>query len=177
MRLAPLGTAPAVGAAVLTLGLAAYPVPMVHGVLRTTLGVLGLGAVGLLLGGLLARRSGLLAWSVGLLGVSAAVAMLAGSVPVERTAPVWGAGLLLAAELTWWALDRADLPHKPPGLAQRRSLLLVVMAVAGAVLAVLITLVGDAAGAAAGTEVRVLGVGAVVMVAWILAVLARRAGR
>jgi hypothetical protein len=161
---------------VLALGLAAYPVLVVHGVLRTTLGVLGLGAVGLLLGGLAARAGGPLPWSIGLLGVSAAVAMLAGGASVERVAPVWGPGLLLAAELAWWALDRAYLPREPAGVARRRALLLVAMAVAGVTLALLVILAGGLAGAASGLDVRVLGVGAAVMVAWTLAVLARRAG-
>jgi hypothetical protein len=149
---------------------------VVHGVLRTTLAVLGLGAVGLLLGGLLARMAGPLPWSIGLLGISAAVAMLAGGASVERVAPVWGPGLLLAAELAWWALDRAYLPREPTSVARRRATLVVTMAAAAAVLALLVILAGGLTGAASGLDVRVLGVGATVMVAWTLAVLARRAG-
>ena len=160
----------------LALGLAAYPAAAVHGPLRTTLEVLGLGAVGLLLGGLLARVAGPLPWSIGLLGISATVAMLAGGAPFERMAPLYGPGLLLAAELAWWALDRAYLPREPTGVARRRALLVVIMAVAAAVLALLVILAGGLTGAASGLDMRVLGVGAAVMVAWTLAVLARRAG-
>jgi hypothetical protein len=144
--------------------------------LRTTLAVLGLGAVGLLLGALVARTAAPLPWSIGLLGISAAVAMLAGGAPVERVVPLYGPGLLLAAELAYWTVDRARFPSEPLGLARRRALLLVTMAAAGALLALLVTLAAGLAEAAAGLEVRVLGVGATVMVAWIVAVLARRAG-
>jgi hypothetical protein len=161
---------------VLALGLAAYPAVAVHGPLRATLWVLGLGAVGLLLGGLLVRAAGPLPWSIGLLGVSAAAAMLAGGAPVERLAPLYGPGMLLAAELAWWAMDRAHLPREPAGVARRRVLLLVAMAVAAAILAWLVTLAGGLTGAASGLDVGVLGVGAAVMVAWTLAVLARWAG-
>jgi len=68
---------------VLTLGLAAYLAAAVPGPLRTTRGGLGLAAVALLLGGLVARAPGALPWSIGLLGISAAVAMLAGATSVE----------------------------------------------------------------------------------------------
>lgn len=161
---------------VLELGLAAYPVLVVHGVLRTALAMLGLGAVGLLLGGLLARTTGPLPWSIGLLAISAAVAMLARGISVERLAPVWGPGLLLAGELAWWAVDRASLPREPAGVARHRVLLVVTMTVAAAVLTLLVISAGGLTGAASGLDVRVLGVGAVVMVAWTLAVLTRRAG-
>lgn len=161
---------------VLTLGLAAYLAAAVPGPLRTTRGVLGLAAVALLLGGLVTRAPGALPWSIGLLAISTAVAVMADGISVERMVPLLGPGLLLAAELAWWALDRGHLPREPAGVARRRSLLLVTMAVAGAVLAVLVTLAGDLASAAAGLEVRVLGVSAAVVVAWVLAVLARRPG-
>jgi hypothetical protein len=161
---------------VLALGLAAWPAVAVHGPLRTTLGMVGVGAVGLLLGGLAARAGGPLAWSIGLLGVSAAAAMLAGGAPVERVAPVWGPALLLAAELAWWALDRTYLPRDPAGVARRRATLVVTMAAAAAILALLVILAGGLTGAASGLDVRVLGAAAAVMVAWTLAVLARRAG-
>ncbi len=160
----------------LTLGLAAYPVETVHGALRTMLGLLGVGAAGVLLVGLLARSVAPLPWSIGLLGISAAVAMLAGGGPVERAAPLYGPGLLLAAELAYWAVDRARVPGEPVGVARRRALLLVAMAAATGLLALLVTLAGGLAGAATGWEIRALGVGAAVMVTWIVAVLARRAG-
>jgi hypothetical protein len=176
LTLTPLATAPAAGALVLALGLAGYPAATVHGALRALLGALGLCAVGLLLGGMLARRAGALSWSVGLLGIAAAVAMLVGGAPVERVAPLYGPGLLLAAELAWWAVDRARFPSEPPGVVRRRAVLLVTMAAAAAVLALLVTLAAGLAGAAAGLEVRVLGTFAAVMVAWILAGLARRTG-
>jgi purine catabolism regulator len=47
---------------------------------------------------------------------------------------------------------------------------------AAAALALLVTLAGGFAGAATGSEIRALGVGAAVMVTWIVAVLARRVG-
>ncbi len=50
------------------------------------------------------------------------------------------------------------------------------MAAATGLLALLVTLAGGLAGAATGWEIRALGVGAAVMVTWIVAVLARRAG-
>ena len=43
-------------------------------------------------------------------------------------------------------------------------------------LALLVTLAGGFAGAATGSEIRALGVGAAIMVTWIVAVLARRVG-
>jgi len=165
-----------VGAIVLTFGLAAYPAGTVHGALRTLLGLLGVGAAGLLVVGLLARSTAPLPWSIGLLGISAAVAMLAGGGPVERAALLYGPGLLLAAELAYWAVDRARVPGEPVGVARRRALLLVAMAAATGLLALLVTLAGGLAGAATGWEIRALGVGAAVMVTWIVAVLARRAG-
>jgi hypothetical protein len=160
---------------VLTLGLAAYPAGTVHGALRTVLGLLGVGAAGVLVVGLLARSTAPLPWSIGLLGISAAVAMLAGGGPVERAAPLYGPGLLLAAELAYWVVDRARVPGEPVGVARRRALLLVAMAVAAGLLALLVTLAGGLAEAVTGSEIRALGVGAAVMVTWILAVLARRA--
>lgn len=64
------------------------------------------------------------------------------------------------------------------GLVARsaKPLLLVTLAAAAAVLALLVTLAGGLTGAATGSEIRALGVGAAVMVTWIVAVLARRAG-
>jgi hypothetical protein len=169
-------TAPAAGAALLVLGLAAYPASAVHGALRTALGVVGLTAVALMLGGLVARTAGPLPWSIGLLGISAAVAMVAVGGPVERAAPLYGPGLLLAAELAYWAVDRLRFPKEPPGIARRRALLVVWMAAAAAMFALLVTLAAGLAEAATGLEALVLGVGAVVMVVWIVAVLVRRAG-
>src|SRR6266498_5661451 len=75
LSLPAAAAAPAVGAIVLTFGLAAYPAGTVHGALRTLLGLLGVGAAGLLVVGLLARSTAPLPWSIGLLGISAAVAM------------------------------------------------------------------------------------------------------
>jgi hypothetical protein len=161
---------------VLALGLAAYPAATVHGALRTVLGLLGLGAIGLLVAALLTRSVTPLAWWIGMLGVSVAIAMLAGGAPVERAASLYGPGLLLAAELAYWAVDRLRFPTEPPDVARRRALLLVAMAAAAAALALLVTLAGRLAGAATGSEIRALGVGAAVMVTWIVAVLARRAG-
>jgi hypothetical protein len=169
LTLAPAAAVLAVGATVSALGLAIYPAGAVHGPLRTRLAVLGLGAVGLLLGGLVARTAAPLPWSIGLLGISAAAAMLAGGGSVERLAPLYGPGLLVAAELAYWAVGQARFPSEPLGVARRRALLLVTMAAAGAVLALLVTLAAGLAKAAAGLEVRVLGVGAMVMVAWIVA--------
>lgn len=114
--------------------------------------------------------------SIGLLGISAAIAMLAGGGSVERAAPLFGPGLLLAAELAYWSVDRARFSVEPAGIARRRALLLAAMVAAGVALALLMTLTAGLAQAATGVEIRVLGVGATVMVAWIVAGLARRAG-
>lgn len=73
-------------------------------------------------------------------------------------------------------MDRLRFPTEPPGVARRRALLLVAMVAAAAALALLVTLAGGLAGAATGSEIRALGVGAAVMVTWIVAVLTRRAG-
>ncbi len=89
---------------------------------------------------------------------------------------MYGPGLLLAAELAYWAVDRARVPGEPVGVARRRALLLVAMVVAAGLLALLVTLAGGLAEAVTGSEIRALGVGAAVMVTWILAVLARRVG-
>jgi hypothetical protein len=161
---------------VLALGLAAYPAATVDGAMRTVLGLLGVAAAGLLLVGLLTRTAKPLRWSIGLLGISVAIAMLARGAPVERAAPLYGPGLLLTAELAYWAVDRARFPSEPAGVARRRALLLVTMAAAAAALALLVTLAAGLADAATGMELRVLGVGAVVIVTWMLAFLARRAG-
>jgi hypothetical protein len=138
--------------------------------------VLGTGAVGLLFAGLLARSAALLPWSVGLLGSCAAIAMLAGGQPAERVAPLYGSGLLLTAELAWWALDRVRTPAASAGLARHRALLLAAMVAAGAVLSLLVLLAAGLAQATTGLEIRVLGTVAAVMVAWIVAGLVRRAG-
>ena len=134
-------------------------------------------ALALLLGALVARRSGLLPWSIGLLGGSAAVAMLVGVQAVERTVPLYGAGLLLAAELADWAMDRTRLPREPKAVADSRGLLLLTTIPAAAALAALATLAAALRDAANGLVARVGAAGAAVMVVWIVAALTRRAGR
>ncbi len=95
--------------------------------------------------------------------------MVASGGLVERVAPLYGPRLLFGSRAGVLGDGPGRFPSEPLGVARGRALFLVTMAAAAAVLVLLVTLAAGLAQAATSLEIRVLRVGAAVMVAWIMA--------
>jgi hypothetical protein len=98
--------------------LVVYP-PLIAGkwwLVALACGGAGLVALGL---ALVIRLPGVLPWSLALLGVEYAVALLLRGERIDSVAPLYAAGLLVVAELAYWALETPV--RLEPALASRRT--------------------------------------------------------
>ena len=68
-------------------------------------GAIGLGAVLVLVLGLVAAERGRLPWAVALAGAEYAAFLAIREGSIDGWAPVYGAGLLLVSELAYWAVE------------------------------------------------------------------------
>lgn len=136
------------------------------------MGGIGLAAVVLLGIGLAARSSGVLLWAIALAGAEygAFLAIRGGS--VDGYAPIYGAGLLLVAELAFWSFERR-VPGLPGEvLTFRRATLVFAICVAAGGIGGLILAMSEAS-VNGGLWLEALGVTAAVGALALLARLAR----
>jgi hypothetical protein len=151
--------------------LAAAPLAGVGGRLRPVLAWLA--AVGLLLAAAAALRLGaLLAPAMVVLVAEYAAVLVRGGDRVDATAPLFGAGLLLYAELASWAGEARPRVHDERPVLAARATVLAASALAALVLGVLILLVA-ALPAGGGLARLALGVAAATATLTLVAVLAR----
>ena len=94
-------------------------------------GAIGLGAVLVLVLGLVLRNAGVLPWAVALAGAEYAAFLAIREGSIDGWAPVYGAGLLLVSELAYWAVETPVRGPSGEGLTFRRTTLVVCACVAG----------------------------------------------
>ena len=139
------------------------------GELEQELLALGIFAAGVLGVAMVGRWHDLLPWGIALLAAPYALSLLLRDGGIDALAPLYAAGLLLTAELCYWAMEHtAAIGGREIVLARIGSLLGVALTGGGA--AVLVLGVADA-GAGGGVALEVVGVvaaaGALALVAWL----------
>jgi hypothetical protein len=161
-RLAATGAALALAG-----GLVALPLAYAGSLAATaaTLGLLGLVLIAVALAGFPA----FVPWALMLLGLEFAVVDLARDVPLEA-APFEGAGLLLAAELTYAARELARGPEERPA---RRAVWLLAVG-AGALAVAFVPVVATTVSSPSGFAAELVAVFAAVALLTAPALLARR---
>jgi hypothetical protein len=115
-------------------------------------------AVALLAGALVLRRPNLIAWSLAALGGEYAVWLTERGVSVDTRAPLYGAVLLLVAELAYECIDSSTVPVEPE-LYARRALQLAGLALAAVVVGALV-LAASAVPLGGGVALTAVGVAA-----------------
>jgi hypothetical protein len=142
--------------------------------LALLVGLIGLAAVLFLVLALVGRYSGLLPWVFVLAGAQYATFLVIRESSIDAYAPIFGAGLLLVAELAYWSIERR-VPGAPgEGLTFRRGTLLVAACVAAGGVGGLILAMGELS-VRGGLWLEMMGVAAAVGAIAILARLARQA--
>jgi hypothetical protein len=136
-------------------------------------GAVGLGAVLLLVVALVARSAGLLPWALVLAGAEYAVFLVIRESSIDGWAPVYGAGLLLVAELAYWSMDERVPGAPKEGLTVRRATLLFASCVAAGGVGGLILAMGELS-VRGGLWLEALGIAAAVGTIALLARLARQ---
>jgi hypothetical protein len=139
------------------------------GELEQVLVPIGMGAAAVLAVGMAGRWHDLLPWGISLLAAPYALSLLLREGGIDPFAPLYGAGLLLTAELCYWAMERAPaVGGREIVLARAGSLIGLAFAAAG--VAVLVLAVSDV-GAGGGVALEFVGVaaaaGALGLVAWL----------
>jgi hypothetical protein len=130
-----------------------------------------LGAVILALA-LVARLPGLVVWGLAVLAGGYAVALLLRSGTIDGEAPLYAAGLLVCAELSFWSLE-LHLPTDP-GITGRRAARVVLLALIGGGISALVLAVSELAWSG-GLGLEALGVAATAAALVLVALLARSA--
>jgi hypothetical protein len=151
-------------------GVAAGPVLEAEERWRLLLG--GLGAAGVLAFAaiLLLRWNTAIPWPLTLLGAEYAVSLLLADEGFDGLAPLYGAGLLAAAEFAYEAVDRGWFP---PGEQARRLALSALLAVGASAVGALVLAVA-AVPLTGGVLLEGIGVAAAVGALLVVAALARR---
>jgi hypothetical protein len=127
-------------------------------------------AVALLLIGLLFRWAGPLPWAYACAGAGYAGFLFIRGAGIDPIAPLYGAGLLLSAELAYWSLERPI--HG--SLRERRAYLIVGACLAGGGIGGLILTFAEVS-VHGGLGLEILGVAAAVAALSLIARLARAA--
>ena len=141
--------------------------------LSGVVGGVGLAAVLLLVVALAGRFAGLLPWALALAGAEYAAFLEIRGSTIDGYAPIYGAGLLLVAELAYWSMEpRADAPPRE-GLAFRRGTLVLASCVGAGGVAGLILAIAELS-VRGGLWLEALGVAAAVGSIALLARLARQ---
>jgi hypothetical protein len=143
--------------------------------LGPVVGGVGLVAVLLLAAALAGRLAGLLPWALALAGAEYAAFLLIRERSIDGYAPIYGAGLLLAAELAYWSMEERVPGHPGEGLTFRRTTLVVTGCVAAGGIGGLILAMSEAS-VSGGLWLEALGVAAAVGALALLARLARAPG-
>ena len=139
------------------------------GELEHELLALGIFAAGVLGVAMVGRWPDLLPWGIALLGAPYALSLLLRDGGIDALAPFYAAGLLLTAELCYWAMERtAGIGGREIVLVRIGSLFGIALTGGGA--AALVLGVSDA-GAGEGIALEVVGLvaaaGALALVAWL----------
>jgi hypothetical protein len=135
-------------------------------------GAIGLVAVLFLVIALVGRKEGLLPWAFVLAGAEYAVFLVIREGSIDGWAPIYGAGLLLVAELAYWSIERR-VPGSPgEGLTFRRATLVVAVCVGAGGVGGLILAIAELS-VRGGLWLEALGVAAAVGALALLARLAR----
>lgn len=129
-------------------------------------------AVLLLLAGLAGRWSGLLPWALALGGAAYAAFLVIDQSAIDAYAPIYGAGLLVVAELSYWSIERG-VGGEGEGLGSRRvALIAAAVLVAGGIGGLILTMAELSVSGGLGLEL--LGVAAAIAALAVIGVLARR---
>jgi hypothetical protein len=130
----------------------------------------GLGLLALVVA-LAGRLTGLLPWAIALVAGEYATALLLRGGTIDGAAPLYGAGLLVLAELAYWSLE---LPlAAEPGIATRRAARLALLALVGGGVAALVLAASELA-TEGGLVLEAFGVAAAAGALALVALLARR---
>ena len=136
-------------------------------------GAVGLAAVLFLVAALVGRSEGLLPWALALAGAEYAAFLAIREGSIDGWAPIYGAGLLLVAELAYWSFER-PVPGPPrEGLTFRRATLVTVACVGAGGVGRLILAIAELS-VRGGVWLEALGVAAAVGAIAVLARLARQ---
>jgi len=136
-------------------------------------GAIGLGAVLVLVLGLVLRNAGVLPWAVALAGAEYAAFLAIREGSIDGWAPVYGAGLLLVSELAYWAVETPVRGPAGEGLTFRRTTLVVCACVAAGGVGGLILAMAELS-VSGGLWLEALGIAAAVGSIALLARLARQ---
>lgn len=141
---------------------------------RSQPALLGVGgaAVFLLVVGLVLGRSAAVPWAI--VGLGAAYAATLEGDDLDGRVPLYAAGLLLTAELAYWALQMRDGARDEPGMALRRFIGLLIAAAAAVVAGSLLVAVAHVP-LRGGLAVEAIGLAAAIGALAILHLAARRA--
>ena len=133
-------------------------------------------AVALLAGGLWLRRTGVVPAAVALLGLEYASLLTLEDLPLDQRAPLYAAGLLAVAELSYWSLELRAAVTDEPGSHWRRAAFLAWLCLLTLALgAALLALVDVSAGG--GLALEAVGALAAAGALALIAALARRAAK
>jgi hypothetical protein len=139
---------------------------------RPTVLAVGGAAVFVLVVGLALGKTAAVPWAIAGLGVGYAVTL--GGTDLDRRVPLYAAGLLITAELAYWALQLRDGAPDEPGMAPRRAIGLLITAAAALVAGSLLVTVAQFP-LRGGLAVEGIGLAAAVGALAILLLAVRRA--
>lgn len=138
--------------------------------LAPVVAAVGVLALVVLAGALAGRWAGLLPWALALAGAEYASFLVIREGTIDGYAPLYGAGLLLVAELAYWSVERG-VPTGDGLLLRRASLVAAAVLAAGGLGGVILTMAELSVHGGLGLEI--LGVAAAVAALAVLARLAR----
>jgi hypothetical protein len=162
--------APAAGAVAVALPLAVAPAAAADGPERLV-GAAGILGVLLLAVGLAVPWALLVPWALVALGAEYAVSLTLRGEEVDTRSPLYGAGLLLVAELAYWALELRR-SARPEGDVALLRVLGTIGAAAGAIVVGALVLAATAVDLGSGVVLEVVGVAGAVAVLGLVARLA-----
>jgi len=136
--------------------------------------LLGTVAALLQLAGLAGSLPALVPWSIGTLMASYTLGLLWRGGGVDASAPLYGGGLLLAAELSYWSIELRRVRALPGPVGRRRAAVVAALVLAGIALAATSTLVAGPLPVRSTLLLRAVAVVAAVATVATVAGLARR---
>src|SRR5262249_26309418 len=161
------GALAAAGAATAVAGwLAAWPVLLSDGDRARLFLLLGVAGVVALVAGTLVGHFAPVAAAIGLLGGAYTLHLVLDRPSLDPRSALFGAGLLLAAELGHWSLELRREVSREPGRAARRLAAELALCVGGLLVAALVLAAADL-GRVGGTAIEIAGVAAAVALVWL----------
>jgi hypothetical protein len=119
-----------------------------------------------------AGASSAVPWALAALGAEYAAWLALRGGSVDTRAPLYGAGLLLVAELSYWAIDRRSTARAEEQLDVRRAVRLLILLVASIALGTLL-LAASSLSIGGGVALEALGVAGAVALLVVVAILVR----